>query len=189
MASRWSADLGVAADVSIRRLGESDVERYHALRQRGLAEHPEAFTSSADEEAAALDKVARRLAPDASLPHDVVLGAFDGGRLVGVVGMFVDPRVKARHRGHVYGMVVAAEATRRGIGTRLLDALVAHARGCETLDALVLTVTAGNDDAERLYARAGFARFGCEPGAVRVNGRSHDKIHMIRWLGEPPRTR
>ena len=127
-----------------------------------------------------MDKAAARLTGDAS--QDVVLGAFEGDRLVGVVGMHVDPRMKARHRGHVYGMYVARECTRRGIGARLLDALVAHARGCGSLDALVLTVTAGNEGAHGLYERAGFARFGLEPGAVRVAGRSYDRVHMIRWL-------
>jgi len=94
----------------------------------------------------------------------------------------VDPRIKARHRGHVYGMYVARECARRGIGARLLDALVAQACASRSLDALVLTVTAANEAAYGLYERAGFTRFGLEPGAVRVAGRSYDKVHMIRWL-------
>jgi len=167
-------------DLVIRRLVRDDVPAYHALRQRGLAEHPEAFTSSAEEEAGSMDKAAARLAGDAS--KDVVLGAFEGDRLVGVVGIHVDPRMKARHRGHVYGMYVARECARRGIGARLLDALVAQACASRSLDALVLTVTAANEAAYGLYERAGFTRFGLEPGAVRVAGRSYDKVHMIRWL-------
>lgn len=168
-------------EVTIRRLDANDVAAYHALRQRGLAEHPQAFTSSAEEEAASVDKVAKRLASAANAP-DVVLGAFDGDRLVGVVGMSVDPRAKARHRGHVFGMYVAPEVAGTGIGRGLLDALVAHARACNGLDALVLTVTAENEHARRFYERAGFAAFGREPGAVRVGGRAYDKLHMIRWL-------
>jgi ribosomal protein S18 acetylase RimI-like enzyme len=171
--------------VTIRPLAGDDVARYHALRQRGLAEHPEAFTSSADEEAAVPDKLAKRLARDPRAPHDVVLGAFDGETLVGVIGMSVDPREKARHRGHVFGMYVAGEFARSGVGRQLVDALIAHARRCDGLDALVLTVTAGNDGACRLYQRAGFTAFGCEPGAIRVAGRPYDKVHMIRWLAAP----
>ena len=117
----------------------------------------------------------------------MVLGAFDGDALVGVIGMSVDPRAKARHRGHVFGMYVAGEASRTGIGTQLLDALVAHARGCKGVDALVLTVTAVNEGARRLYERAGFTAFGCEPGAIRVDGKAYDKLHMIRWLAAPAR--
>jgi len=168
--------------VHIRRLKRGDVDRYHALRQRGLAEHPEAFTSSAEEEAASTEKAAKRLAPDPRAPHDVVLGAFDGETLVGVVGMSVDPRAKACHRGHVFGMYVAPEVAGTGVGRGLLDALVAHACACNGLDSLVLTVTAENEHARRFYERAGFAAFGREPGAVRVGDRAYDKLHMIRWL-------
>jgi ribosomal protein S18 acetylase RimI-like enzyme len=177
--------LNAPSTVTIRPLRSGEAARYHALRQRGLTEHPEAFTSSAEEEAATPDKAARRLARDPRAPHDVVLGAFDGDQLVGVIGMCVDPRIKARHRGHVFGMYVAREFARCSVGTQLVEALVEHARSCEGLDALVLTVTAGNDGARRLYERAGFIAFGCEPGAIRVAGRPYDKLHMIRWLEAP----
>jgi ribosomal protein S18 acetylase RimI-like enzyme len=59
----------------------------------------------------------------------------------------------------------------------LLQACIADARaaGVETL---TLSVTAGNDSAERLYVRAGFVRYGLLPDAVRESGRSHDKALM-----------
>src|SRR5512137_1345279 len=91
--------------VKIRRLGPDDLAAYRALRLRGLAEHPEAFTSSVEEEAAKPPAaLASRLAPKAVSPRDVVLGAFVGGALVGIVGLEVDPRRKVRHKGHVFGM-------------------------------------------------------------------------------------
>lgn len=171
-------------NVAIRALRTADLAHYHALRQRGLIEHPEAFTSSAHEERDAQQKLGKRLARDPACPHDVVLGAFDGDALIGIIGMSVDSRAKVRHRGHVFGMYVPRERTGRGIGEALVRALIAHARSCEGLDALVLTVTAGNDGAVRLYEHAGFVAFGREPGAVRVNGTPHDKLHMIRWLAD-----
>jgi ribosomal protein S18 acetylase RimI-like enzyme len=172
--------------LSIRPLDADDVARYHALRQRGLVEHPEAFTSSAEEEAKlGQDKLVARLARSRDRPHDVVLGAFDGGALVGLVGLHVDPRAKARHRGHVFGMYVPRERTSQGIGAALVEALVAHAERCGALDALVLSVTATNGGARRLYERNGFTAFGCEPGAVRVAGTAYDKLYMIRWLARP----
>jgi hypothetical protein len=39
------------ADILIRRLTPADATIYRAPRQRALAEHPEAYRSSADEEA------------------------------------------------------------------------------------------------------------------------------------------
>jgi RimJ/RimL family protein N-acetyltransferase len=168
--------------VAIRTLVPGDVQAYRALRLRGLAEHPDAFTSSADEEAAKpAAAMAQRLAPSPSGSRVSVFGAFEDDVLVGLVGLEIDPRVKVRHRGHVFGMYVPAEKSGRGIGRALLDAMFAHAAD-ERLAQLVLTVTATNERARRLYERAGFGPFGREPGAVIVDGKPYDKLHMIRFL-------
>ena len=170
--------------VAIRPLGTGDFAQYRSVRLRALGEHPEAFTSSAEEEATPEGdaRMARRLAPEAQAPHDSVLGAFDGTALVGTIGLAVDMRAKARHRGLVVGMYVVPECARRGIGRALLDAQIESARRIPGLDSLVLTVTAGNDGAKALYERAGFAVVGRDPGAVRVNGRDYDKLLMHRRL-------
>lgn len=170
--------------IAIRPLSMGDFAQYRAVRLRALAEHPEAFTSSAEEEATPEGdaRIARRLAPSPAAPHDGVLGAFDGETLVGTVGLVVDMRAKTRHRGHVVGMYVVPERARRGVGRALVDAQVERARAIPGLDSLALTVTAGNDGARRLYEGAGFAVVGRDPGAVRVGGIAHDKLFMHRRL-------
>jgi len=168
--------------VTIRALGAADAALYRALRLRGLAEHPDAFTSSAEEESAkSVATMAERLAPGPSGPQVAVFGAFAGDALVGLVGLERDRRIKVRHRGHVFGMYVPVEHCGRGIGQALLAAMIAHA-SAEGMSHLVLTVTANNDHARHLYERAGFAPFGREPEAVIVGGRPYDKLHMIRFL-------
>jgi ribosomal protein S18 acetylase RimI-like enzyme len=169
--------------IAIRTLAPEDFAAYRRVRLRALAEHPDAFTSSADEEATPEGdaRMARRLSPSASAPHDAMLGAFDGEALVGTIGMTVDMRAKCRHRGHVVGMYVVPERAGRGIGRALLDAQVDRARAVP-LAALTLTVTAGNAHAQRLYERAGFAVVGRDPDAVRVAGIAYDKLLMYRRL-------
>lgn len=168
--------------VALRVLGPADIDTYHALRQRGLAEHPEAFTSSiADEAGKSREALARRLASDSARPHDVVIGAFDGAALVCVCGLDVDMREKVRHKGHVFGMYVPVERVGKGVGGALIERVVAHARE-RGLRQLTLTVTAENLAARRVYERAGFAVCGREPQAIRVNDRFHDKMSMILFL-------
>ena len=178
-----SATAREPGESAVRALARSDLDAYRALRLRGLAEHPEAFTSDAGEEAAKPpDALAKRLAPDVEHPHDAVFGAFDGATLVGVCGIDVDMRVKLRHKGHVFGLYVPAERAGRGIGRALVDAVIAHASATPGLRQLVLTATAGNDAARRVYERAGFAVCGREPEAIRIDGRGHDKITMVLFL-------
>jgi RimJ/RimL family protein N-acetyltransferase len=169
----------------VRALGPADADAYRALRRRGLAEHPEAFTSSADDEAGlSAEALARRLASDPARPHDAVFGAFDGGTLAGLCGIDVDMRAKVRHKGHVFGMYVPADRVGRGVGGALIDRVIAHARE-HALRQLVLTVTADNLAARRVYERAGFAVCGREPQAIRVGDRFHDKLMMILFLPTP----
>jgi len=173
--------------IVVRPLAAAEVGAYRALRLRGLAEHPEAFTSSADEEAAIGDeKLVERLAADPARPHDVVLGAFDGGALAGLCGMDVDMRMKVRHKGHVFGLYVPSERAGQGIGGALVARVIAHARE-RGLRQVVLTVTAENVAARRVYERAGFAVCGREPQAVRIGTAPHDKLFMVLFL--PPEKR
>jgi len=170
--------------ITIRPLGPGDFAQYRGVRLRGLAEHPEAFSSSAEEEATPEGdaRMARRLEPTPQAPHDGMLGAFDGDTLVGTIGLTIDMREKVKHRGLVVGMYVVPEHAGRGIGRALVDAQIERARGIPGLDSLILTVTDGNDGATRLYERAGFEVVGREPGAVRVCGVAYDKLLMHRRL-------
>lgn len=164
----------------IRRLQPADAQLYRSLRLRALREHPDAFTSSYEE-----DREQPVEAAAARLARHAFWGAYQGAELYGFVGLECEPRAKNRHKGTVVGMYVAPEVGGQGVGRALLDALVTHARGIG-LAALVLTVTEGNPQAQRLYAAAGFRSFGIEPDAIRVDGRSYSKNHMRLDLGTAP---
>lgn len=160
--------------MEIRRLTAADAADYRTLRLRALREHPEAFTSSWEEDAdKPLSATQARLADE----RQTFWGAFDHGGLCGVVGLERLPRTKERHKGWLVGMYVTRESAGRGCGTALLGALLAQARA-EGLQDLLLTVTEGNEGALRCYRRAGFVPFGLEPRAVLVDGRFHAKVHM-----------
>ena len=160
----------------IRRLTAADAIEYRALRLRALREHPDAFRSGYEEEAAnPADWAARRLGSDGFF-----LGAFDAaGTLIGTVGIALEQRAKLRHQGKVLGMYVAPEHTRRGVGRALIDACIAQARGIPHLESLVLTVTSSNEHAVRLYRNAGFVEYGREPRTMKVDGRYFDKTLMF----------
>lgn len=164
----------------VRMLGPADATLYRALRLRALRDHPDAFTSSYDDERTQpLEAAAQRLAA-----HPF-WGAYRHAELYGFVGLQRELRAKNRHKGTVMGMYVAPEVGGQGVGRALLDALVKHARA-NALESLVLTVTEGNERAQRLYASAGFRSFGIEPDAIRVAGRSHAKNHMHLNLAPTP---
>ena len=174
------------ASIEIRRLVVADAPAYVDLRLAALALHPAAFTSSAEEERRKPLRWAEARIADPARPDDFILGAFDGGRLVGLVGLERAPRPKERHKATLFGLVVAPEASGRGIGGRLVTRLVAEARAVPGLLQIHLTVSEGNAAAGRLYAARGFATFGREPRALVVDGAPVAKLHMALMLDAPP---
>lgn len=169
--------------LSIRLLTPHDAPAYCALRLRALMDHPEAFTSSAEEEAdKPLSWSEDRLKADANKPHDLFLGAFLDDKLVGMVGLQGRYRQKERHNATVVGMFVAPEVGNRGVGLALMRDLLACAQALPGLEQLDLTVTEGNNTAQRLYERCGFQVFGVLPCAIRVGGRYYAKVHMVLAL-------
>jgi RimJ/RimL family protein N-acetyltransferase len=147
-----------------------------------LQEHPDAFTSSFEEERGKpLAAMAERIGADS---HDRVFGAFVAGELAGMVGLGREPRAKGRHKAVVFGMYVAPEHGRRGIGAALLRRAIDEARAQPGLEQLVLTVTETNLAARTLYEKSGFRSFGIEPRAIRAGGAFFDKNHMILYLAQ-----
>jgi RimJ/RimL family protein N-acetyltransferase len=175
--------ISKSSDIAIRRLHPGDAAAYRELRLRGLALHPDAFTSSHEEDSRKpIEALAGRLAPDGD---EAVYGAFADGRLVALAGLARERRMKNRHKATVFGMFVAPEHAGRGIGRALLAHVIGESRRQPGLEQLVLTVTDGNAAAAALYASAGFRSFGIEPRAIRVDGTYFAKNHMILLLDPP----
>ena len=167
----------------IRPLLANDAIAYQALRLRAFAEHPAAFTSSAAEEAERpLSWSQQRLSPDAQRPHDVFLGAWLGNELLGMVGLQGRYRAKERHNATLVGLYVTPQASQRGLGLALVQALLERARAMPELEQLDLTVTEGNPKAQAIYERCGFSVWGVMPQAVKVDGRLYAKVHMVCQL-------
>jgi ribosomal protein S18 acetylase RimI-like enzyme len=186
----WCATTIVAATRSerpyVRVLGPDDDEDLWVLRGRALRESPDAFAVHPDEHPL-LPAFRRRQAERHADPGNRTLGAFLQGRLVGMAVVVREDLIKTRHRANLYGVYVAPEVRRAGVGRALLDAAVAAATelGAELLE---LGVSALNAPAIALYERAGFRRWGVQPRALRLDDHDLDEIWMTLVLAAPERT-
>ena len=166
--------------MTVRALRPEDAASFQPLRLRGLSECPEAFASSHDEEAGnSLAEVAARLR---AKPDGATFGWFEGTELLGIVGVQRERLRKLAHKAYVWGMYVAPEARRRGVGRQLL----AHALAYATDDLGVLQVNIGvntkNTPALKLYQGLGFVVYGTERGFLSVDGILHDEYQMVRHV-------
>ncbi|MGE0725436.1 MAG: N-acetyltransferase family protein [Alphaproteobacteria bacterium] len=159
--------------VTIRTLTGADAPAFRALRMQALAAHPEAFGNAPEDEAATpIAETARWL------DGDPVFAAVEGDRILGVAGFVAERKVKLRHKGTLWGMYVRPEARRQGIAGRLIDAVLDHARG--RVESVHLKVAGSNSGARRLYERKGFAAYGLEPNALKLDDRYEDEVMMAR---------
>jgi mutator protein MutT len=179
-------DLPAGETPLVRRLEPGDAPAYRALMLEAYERHAEAFSSSAAERAALpLSWWQARLAAGDDAPQRVI-GAWRGDRLAGVAGLSFDTGEKLRHKATLFGMAVAEDFRRQGIGEALVQAVLAHAQAHAGTRLVQLTVSDGNRAARALYERCGFAVFVIEPRAVAVGDGYEAKCHM--WVDlEAPR--
>ncbi|MFC4455692.1 GNAT family N-acetyltransferase [Deinococcus sonorensis] len=166
----------MAADLLIRVLEPDDAGRFFALRLAGLEESPLAFGTHADEyRSEPLERVAAFLQPGQGR---VVLGAEQGGQLVGTVSLVRQLRRNVQHKASVNAVYVKPEARGQGVGEQLMRELLAQARQMEGLRQVQLSVTTSQQAALRLYRRLGFETYGHEREALIVNGTPVDEDHL-----------
>ncbi len=168
--------------IQIRSIYPSDVEAYYPLRLRALREHPEAFSSAYEEQAglAPGDFAAEYMAEPT--PDRFMLGAWLDGVLVGNLALFRSNGVKTRHQAELARMYVAPEARGRGIGWRLLQAVLERARQLPGLELVSLGVMSENTEAIGLYRKAGFVQTAVVPKALKLDGRYYDAVLMMLEL-------
>jgi RimJ/RimL family protein N-acetyltransferase len=164
--------------MTLHRLTSEHASSYRALMLEAYRLYPDAFTSDVSErEALPLSWWESRLqaGPEAK---EMVFGALEGETLLGVAGLCVESRKKARHKATLFGMYVPSAHRGKGIGEVLVRRVLDHARAQPQLLLVQLTVTEGNRGAQALYERMGFQAFGVEPYAVAVGKRFVAKVHM-----------
>lgn len=165
--------------MTLRVLLSADAAAFQTLRLQGLLECPTAFASSHEEE---VDRPIAAVADDLAPRADrAVLGAFERGCLVGVVGMQREAFRKLAHKAMLWGMFVAPDARRSGVGRQLLASALDHAQRLG-VSRVTLCVNANNVAALALYRSLGFEAFGREPGFMLHDGVLHDEVYMTRLL-------
>jgi len=160
----------------IRRLGPDDAAAFAELRLEGLARHPDAFGSDTETESAwPLETFADRLT-------GTVFGDEENGRLLGVAGFFALDGRKRCHRGVLWGMYVRDDARGRGVGAKLVEAVLTHAR--DHVEQVHLDVSVDNATALALYERCGFRRYCTEPRTLKLDDRYVDTHQMVHIFAE-----
>jgi RimJ/RimL family protein N-acetyltransferase len=171
----------MSATISIRLLQPSDAQAYQELRLEALKGSPEAFGSSYEEEATLPLETIRARIPSSG--PNAIFGAFTDETLVGMAGFGVYERMKARHKGVMWGVFVKPEWRRQRVGTALVQRVVDHA--AHHVIMLEAAVGLTNGSARRTYHNLGFRPYGIERKAIRIGDVFHDEELLYLDLARP----
>jgi len=164
---------------AVRKLAPSDAGAFVRLRRRALESDPKSFPFSLeDDPGMSLDFVEKVLADSLPEEESRILGAFRPG-LVGILGIAREREIKARHKVRLWGLYVAPERRRAGLGQWLLSAAYDAAGEMDGVEQIHLRVSVSSQEAVRLFERYGFERFGVERRALKVADRYVDEYLMV----------
>lgn len=167
----------------LRSLGPQDAQQTLGVIRKTAGE-TDFMMRYEDEWDVSIEQQRELLAKMEHAPKSLMLGAFLGGRLVGV-GNFKPshPADRARHRAGL-GLSILKDHWGEGIGTAMLHAMIDAARSTP-LELLELSVVGANARAKSMYDRLGFIEYGRQPRAMKYrDGRYDDLILMQLDLHE-----
>jgi GNAT superfamily N-acetyltransferase len=185
-AAKDRADYDVLSPIQVRLLGADELaEHLDALAEvledcvAGGASVSYMWPFSHEQARAAFEG----FAADAADGRRLILGAFDGDRLVGTVQVNLALPPNQPHRGEIAKLLVHRSARGRRIAERLMEQAEAEARA-EGKTLLVLDTVTGST-AERLYERLGWTRIGVVPDfALYPDGRPCDATIFWKRLDQ-----
>lgn len=157
--------------MTIRLLQATDAESYWNLRLESLKENPEAFATTYEE---SIQQVANNLETAGSF----TFGAFKNDKLIGIVTVLQEKRLKLQHRGVIVAMYVTPSQRNSGTGQALLKEALKKAKELN-LEQITLTVLTDNKPAKALYESMGFQTFGIEKKALKYEEQYFDEEFMV----------
>lgn len=159
-------------DVVIRPVLLGDAEAlWKIARQQGVMEMTPGLPSlRLEERSASLSKLDE---------NDHYLVAEKAEQVIGLSGLTVG-KGRLRHSGYIF-LYVDTDHQSQGVGTRLLQALLAIADQWLLLRRVELTVLVENEGARRLYERHGFVVEGCRKLSIIAQGEIKDEWLMARY--------
>ena len=165
--------------MEIRQIHANDAEKYRKIRLEALQTNPEAFGSSYEEEKIySVEMFQNRLQND----HSFTFGAFEQEKLLGVVSLVVEQKIKIKHRANIYAMYVSPEKRGSGIAKKLMKEAVNKAHQINGIEQIYLSVVSTNEPAKRLYQSVGFKKYGEDMKALKIGDLYYDEELMVLYF-------
>lgn len=162
-------------EVKIITLTPNEWQKYRDIRLEALKEEPTAFLTSYEDEIDDPDEKWQE-----RLGRQNVIFAEVAGEIIGMVGFFLNNHPKAAHVAHVWGTYVKPAVRGRGIGRKLMEAIIEKIRANPKTEKIKIEVNPEQVQAYSLYKKLGFKEIGRAEKEISVGGKYYDEILMER---------
>jgi RimJ/RimL family protein N-acetyltransferase len=161
--------------VTIKKLPEERWQEYRDLRLEALKEEPLAFSSSFEDEQSTPEKIWRERIKN----HQFVMV---DNQPVGLAGYFRNPHKKTNHVCEMFGVYLRKEYRGRGIGKRLVNAVLAEIQSLNGVKIIEVGVNPTQKTARNIYRKRGFKTVAHFRKWMYIDGKFYDALIMEKHL-------
>ncbi len=170
------------AEIEVRSAVPADAAAVLA-HSREVLEDTEYFITRPEELTLTEEDEERYIRSHLDLPGRLMLGAFVGSRVVGLLTFNNGRRARVFHQG-TFGISVSRDFRGKGVGGALIGTFLEWAESNPLIEKVGLSVFDDNDRAMALYRKYGFVEEGRKARAIKFDeGRYKDEIIMGRFVG------
>ncbi len=161
--------------IEYKQLPETRWKEYRDLRLESLEREPLAFGRAVEEEKDLSEEMWKQRLSSG-------IFALEQDRLVGMISVVFDTKIKTNHIANIYCFYVKKEYRGRSIGAGLMDAAINYIKTNPKIIKINLCVTVDQKPAVKLYKKINFEVIGRERKSLQVDGRFYDDLHMEKFL-------
>lgn len=165
--------------MEISKLTPGEWEQYKQLRLEALKEDGTAFGESYAESSQRSDEEWQRRLTN---PKNHIMVARDGDRLFAMAGACQEEGEKVRHIAYAWGVYVNKDYRGKGVGKKLMEALLEEVRKNNEIEKVNLNVNTIQQSAVKLYEKLGFEIVGTLHKELKIGDKYFDEHAMEKFL-------
>ncbi len=170
--------------MKIKKLLTSDYDAFYSMRVKMLETKSERYTAGANDwKNASKEQVMMFLKESENGEDNFVLGAFNNGIMVGMLGFRREKRESINHKGSFWGLFELTQGNPAyEIESKLIQEAIAIVSKYEGFKYIRTVQNTNKKQKLEIFKNHGFTEYGLEKDSIKANGQFYDQVYMKKDL-------